>query len=125
MVLGAMQASEANDLLNRLGELPGISSEQVNETAYTFVLPLAGNLSAAPCCGSLMDPETASECRKRIAQNQEQYSKVARRLLVPTVVRAVLVWTVILAAKRMASANVMKRQCKRMENTIFAALRVR
>lgn len=53
MVMGAVQASEAGAILNQLGELPGINVTQVNDTAYAFVMKPAGNLSAAPCCGSL------------------------------------------------------------------------
>lgn len=49
MVLGTAQASEADDLLNRLGELPGINVIQVNETTYLFVLQPTGSLDSASC----------------------------------------------------------------------------
>ena len=39
LLVPAIQASGADDLLNRLGELPGINVTQVNETA---VQPLQG-----------------------------------------------------------------------------------
>jgi hypothetical protein len=53
MVLGLAQPSVAGGFLNLIGDLPGVRREQVNETAYLFVLPSAGNSSVAPCCGSL------------------------------------------------------------------------
>ena len=62
---GVVQASEANDLLNQLSELPGINVVRVNETAYLFVLQPAGNLSVATCCGSL----TTDYCGRSDGEN--------------------------------------------------------
>jgi hypothetical protein len=52
MVLGLAQTSVECGVLNLIGDLPSVRREQVNETAYLFILPPAGNSSVAPCCGS-------------------------------------------------------------------------
>ena len=52
MALGLAQPSVAGGFLNLIGDLPGVMRQQVNETAYLFVLQPVGNSSAASCCGS-------------------------------------------------------------------------
>lgn len=63
LLMGAVQASEVDDLLDQLRDVPGVSVVPINDTAWTVVI---GNLGVNPCEPTtfLGDCNPAADCAR-------------------------------------------------------------